>query len=286
MFLIRSFLFVPGTNKKRIEKALSMDTDAVIIDLEDAVALNEKENARNLAYHFSLKDRKPLLYARTNSYNTPFFKKDIEMIKEAYFDGIMLPKCETGEELTFLTKILPTKTDFIPLIESAKGIINLKELGSTSKNISRFAFGALDYTLDIGANYTKSGRELLYPRSHLVLISKVLGLMPPVDTVFPDLQDECLFIEEIKEAKNLGMFGKLAIHPKQLSLINKNFTPSKKEIEEARRIVEIFEKREKEGIAAIEIDGKFVDYPVFERSKKLLKLYSSLKKGEMNGKAY
>jgi len=280
MHLIRSFLFVPGNNRKLIEKALSMETDAIIVDMEDAVAVDEKENARNIAYHFSLEDRNPLLYIRTNSYNTPFLKKDVEMIKKANFDGIMLPKCETSEELIFLTKEMTKKTDIIPLIESAKGIINIKEIGKASKDISRFAFGALDYTLDIGAIYTKTGKELLYPRSHLVLISKFLGLMPPVDTVFPDLQDEQSFIEEIKEAKALGMFGKLAIHPKQLPFINKMFTPDEEEVKEAQNVVDAFTRSEKKGVAAINLGDKLVDYPVYEKSKRLLELYNSLLKKE------
>ncbi|MDY6821762.1 MAG: CoA ester lyase [Deferribacterota bacterium] len=275
MRLYRSFLFVPGNNEKRIRKALSSEADAIIIDLEDAVATNEKDSARDIALRLSNEPRKKPLYIRINSLKSPYFEKDIECINTSNIDGVILPKCEKGEDVTYLVNRLKIKLDIIPLIESAKGVINSQNIAASSENISRLAFGAIDYTLDIEAIYSKTGKELLYPRSKLVLSSKVANLFPPVDTVFPDLEDETSLALEIEEAKILGMFGKLAIHPKQLPIINNNFTPSEKEIEEAKKVVEIFEKSEKEGTAAIEVDGKFVDYPVYKRSKNLLNLINN-----------
>ena len=263
MEYIRSFLFAPGSSESIIKKALNSSADAVIIDLEDATALNEKDRAREIALKISLIDRDKPLYIRINGANSPFFEKDLELLESAKLDGVVLPKCEDSDDIIKLTQAIKENIDVIPLIESAKGIINLVNMGRASKKISRFAFGAIDYTLDINAQYTKSGFELLYPRSYLVIISRILNLLPPVDTVFPYLNDETGLINETKHIKELGMFGKLAIHPKQVDIINDIFTPTKSEIDEANSIVKAFLEAEKGGIASIRVNNKFVDYPVY-----------------------
>ena len=280
MEYIRSFLFAPGSNESIIKKALNSSADAVIIDLEDATALNEKDRAREIALKISLIDRDKPLYIRINSANSPFFEKDLELLESAKLDGVVLPKCEDSDDIIKLTQAIKENIDVIPLIESAKGIINLVNMGRASKKISRFAFGAIDYTLDINAQYTKSGFELLYPRSYLVLTSRILNLLPPVDTVFPYLNDETGLINETKHIKELGMFGKLAIHPKQVDIINDIFTPTKSEIDEANSIVKAFLEAEKEGIASIRVNNKFVDYPVYLKSKRIIELAKILEEKE------
>ena len=280
MEYIRSFLFAPGSNESIIKKALNSSADAVIIDLEDATALNEKDKAREIALKISLIDRDKPLYIRINSANSPFFEKDLELLESAKLDGVVLPKCEDSDDIIKLTQAIKENIDVIPLIESAKGIINLVNMGRASKKISRFAFGAIDYTLDINAQYTKSGFELLYPRSYLVLTSRILNLLPPVDTVFPYLNDETGLINETKHIKELGMFGKLAIHPKQVDIINDIFTPTKSETDEANSIVKAFLEAEKEGIASIRVNNKFVDYPVYLKSKRIIELAKILEKKE------
>ena len=280
MEYIRSFLFAPGSNESIIKKALNSSADAVIIDLEDATALNEKDRAREIALKISLIDRDKPLYIRINGANSPFFEKDLELLESAKLDGVVLPKCEDSDDIIKLTQAIKENIDVIPLIESAKGIINLVNMGRASKKISRFAFGAIDYTLDINAQYTKSGFELLYPRSYLVIISRILNLLPPVDTVFPYLNDETGLINETKHIKELGMFGKLAIHPKQVDIINDIFTPTKSEIDEANSIAKAFLEAEKEGVASIRVNNKFVDYPVYLKSKRIIELAKILEKKE------
>ena len=280
MEYIRSFLFAPGSSESIIKKALNSSADAVIIDLEDATALNEKDRAREIALKISLIDRDKPLYIRINGANSPFFEKDLELLESAKLDGVVLPKCEDSDDIIKLTQAIKENIDVIPLIESAKGIINLVNMGRASKKISRFAFGAIDYTLDINAQYTKSGFELLYPRSYLVLTSRILNLLPPVDTVFPYLNDETGLINETKHIKELGMFGKLAIHPKQVDIINDIFTPTKSEIDEANSIVKAFLEAEKEGIASIRVNNKFVDYPVYLKSKRIIELAKILEEKE------
>ena len=280
MEFIRSFLFAPGSNESIIKKALNSSADAVIIDLEDATALNEKDKAREIALKISLIDRDKPLYIRINGANSPFFEKDLELLESAKLDGVVLPKCEDSDDIIKLTQAIKENIDVIPLIESAKGIINLVNMGRASKKISRFAFGAIDYTLDINAQYTKSGFELLYPRSYLVIISRILNLLPPVDTVFPYLNDETGLINETKHIKELGMFGKLAIHPKQVDIINDIFTPTKSEIDEANSIAKAFLEAEKEGVASIRVNNKFVDYPVYLKSKRIIELAKILEEKE------
>jgi citrate lyase subunit beta/citryl-CoA lyase len=275
---------VPGSNESLITKALNSSADAVIIDLEDAVAVTEKENAREIAMASSLKLRNKPLYIRVNSAKSSFFIKDLDSIKKGRFDGLILSKSECAEDIVrTLSLINNIDLDIIPLIESAAGLINLKEIGTASRTISRFAFGAIDYTLDIGAKYTKGGLELLYPRSYMVIISKIIGLLPPVDTVFPDLKDEEGLKNETEHIKDLGMFGKLAIHPKQISVINEIFTPTKDEIANARKIVDAFSISEKQGIASIKLDDQFIDYPVYKKAQMLLELAKNFKREDFLG---
>jgi len=163
---------------------------------------------------------------------------------------------------------LPSHFDLIPLIESAKGISNATVIATCSNKVSRLAFGALDYAMDIGVNYTKM-EWLLYARTHLVIASHTAGIYPPVDTVYPDINDQEGLVNELEHVKQLGMFGKLAIHPKQLTPIHDTFTPTAQEVADAIFLIDKFEAAERTGLASISINGKFVDYPVYSRAKKL-----------------
>jgi citrate lyase subunit beta/citryl-CoA lyase len=278
MNLIRSFLFAPGSNPGVMAKALKAGADAVIFDLEDAVAISEKEAARELVCErVQTSAGRGRIYVRINAWNTSWCQEDLAAATAAGADGIMLPKAEDPAVVKDLAGLLPPGVDLIPLVETARGIMKAFDLAVCSDRISRLAFGAVDFTLDIGATYSKTGRELLYARSQLVVASRVADLFPPVDTVFPDLDNDPGLEAELVEVRQLGFFGKLAIHPRQLPLIHASFTPTEDEVAAAWKITRAFQESEQAGCAATRLDGEFIDYPVFLRARQILELAEYLR---------
>jgi citrate lyase subunit beta/citryl-CoA lyase len=161
-------------------------------------------------------------------------------------------------------------------VESALGVQNIFQIASAAAELNReflIAMGAADYALDMGIELTKDGGELIYPRSRIALACRAAGMAPPLDTPFMiDLKDMEALKKDAARAKQLGFQGKLCIHPNQIEPVHGIFTPTAEEIAFARRVVEVFEAEEARGTAAILVDGKFVDYPVVERSRRILQL--------------
>lgn len=277
MHVLRSLLFAPGSNPRIMQKACDSGADAVIFDLEDAVAVAEKAAARDRVAAELRRGRSACRrYVRINPWNTEWGRDDLAAALASGADGIMLPKAEDPEVVEAVAVLLPEGVDFIPLVETARGVLQSAAIASCSKTISRLAFGAIDFTLDVGGRYSKDGRELLYARSHLVLVSRAADILPPVDTVYPDLEDLGSLENELAQVKDLGMFGKLAIHPLQLPGIHRAFTPSAAELDAAREIVSAFTEAEAQGAAALRIGAKFIDYPVFLKAQRILALSDAL----------
>ncbi|MCF6094022.1 CoA ester lyase [Microaerobacter geothermalis] len=273
---IRSYLFVPATDIRIIEKAIRSQAEAVIIDLEDALALGEKEQGREIASHgMSLAREKPI-FVRINDVTTPFWEKDLECAVRYGASGIVLPKAERGEDVRkageLIRSLLSENRTFeiLPIIESAVGVEFAFEIASSEPMISRLAFGSIDFSLDIGSQRTGEGTELLYARSRIVIASRAAKLNPPIDSVYPDIHDSAGLQREANHAKQLGYKGKLTIHPKQLDVVHSVFSYSEQELKEAKEIVAAFEEAEKNGIAAISVKGKMVDYPVYKQAKAML----------------
>ena len=245
----RTWMFVPGANRRQMEKALLLPADALIFDLEDAVAGGEKENARKQVkgvLQRNVAPGSPARYVRINGADTPYFEDDVREVAEAGLDGIVLPKVEGPEQVHLLEKRLEQVShpkpgervvEIVPIIESACGLYRACEIAGASRRIRRLLFGAIDFALDIGAELTKDGLELLYARSQLVVVSRAAGIEAPIDSVFPDLQDETGLVREARMARQLGFQGKLLIHPKQIEPVNRVFAPSGGELAEAREIV-------------------------------------------------
>lgn len=264
----KSYLFVPASKPERIAKALQTKADAIIIDLEDAVALAQKDSVRRSLTKaipkFQHVEKKIIL--RINDRTTPFWKADVQFAARYEFLSVMLPKANKAEDVKVLAKHLREKQEIIPLIETAKGIQFAYEIATASPVISRLAFGALDYCLDLGISVTPTGEELLYPRSQLVVASKAAGIAPPVDTVFANFQDKDGLISDANRAKQLGFQAKLCIHPEQLDVVNVVFRPTEAELEWALQVVSIFEQAEKAGSVSIQLQGKMIDYPVYKQA--------------------
>jgi citrate lyase subunit beta/citryl-CoA lyase len=287
---LRTALFVPGNRPDRVDKAVNSGADAVIIDLEDAVALTEKEETRLKVQEkvFEHADKKILV--RVNALNSPFFQGDLEEVIVGDLASIMVPKVERVEDIHEIHKRLLNverekglasgSISVVPLIESAMAVQNIFQIVSGETDpprVSTVAFGAADYTLDLGVEMTRQGEELTYPRSRIAIACRAAGVDPPLDSPFMiDLRDLEALQVDAKRAKQLGFQGKLCIHPNQIEPCHAVFSPTAEEISYAERVIKAFEEAEAKGIAAIQLDGKFIDYPVVERSRRILRLSATI----------
>jgi len=283
---LRTALFVPGNRPDRVDKAVKTNADAVIIDLEDAVALTEKEASRSKVRDKILEHAERKIIVRVNSLDSPFFQGDLAEVITGNLACLMVPKVESAahvreinENLLKVEKekgIVQGAVSIIPLIESAGAVQNIFQIATEKTEPPRIycvAFGAADYTLDMGIEITKEGTELSYPRSRIAVASRAARIEPPLDTPFMmDLKDMEALKVDAGRAKQLGFQGKLCIHPNQIEPCHAIFSPAKEEILYAERVVQVFEEAEKEGSAAILLDGKFIDYAVVERARRILKV--------------
>lgn len=288
MELLRTFLFAPGNHPRKLEKVFDLDADAVILDLEDAVAINEKVTARQSVVDALKKPRRCKGYVRVNAYDTPFCYGDLIVIAGEWLDGAVLPKAESAAQVLtidwLLTQLerdrgLPTASiDLMPIIETGKGVAAINEITTSGSRVRRLAFGAADYTRDMGMQWTLEEGELAHARAGLVLTSRVAGLDPPIDTPFLHVGKHLDVLKRTtKLARDMGFQGKLCIHPEQVGPINEIFTPTEKEIIAAKKVVEAFEAAEASGSASIQVNGQFVDYPIVEKAKQLLAIAAKIR---------
>jgi citrate lyase subunit beta/citryl-CoA lyase len=277
---MRSLLFAPGNHARRVEKALSLAADGVILDLEDAVAISEKASTRKTVVEAFGKPRTGRLYVRVNALTTEWCHGDIAAVVQSGLDGIILPKVEHAYELRTADWLignlereggLPAGSiDLMPIIETALGISNLSRICRSGTRMKRLAFGAGDFTLDMGMVWTRSEEELIPHRAACVLESRAAGLEPPMDTVWADLRDAEGFIASAKHAAALGFQGKMCIHPDQIAPANAAFSPDEAAVAHAKRVVAAFDKAEAEGLASIQLDGQFIDYPIVQRARRVV----------------
>ncbi len=277
---MRSLLFAPGNHARRVEKALSLPADGVILDLEDAVAVSEKPATRGLVVAAYKAPRHGKLYVRVNALSTEWCYADLVAIVQAGLDGIILPKCETPDELKSADWVIaslererglpPGGIDLLPIIETAKGIQALPAICNAGSRARSVAFGAGDFTLDLGMVWSRDEAELLPHRAACVVACRAAGMAPPLDTVWADLRDAEGFALSAKRAADLGFQGKMCIHPDQVAVTNAAFTPDDATVAKARRVIAAFDAAEKQGLASIQLDGQFIDYPIVQRARQVL----------------
>ena len=276
---LQTYLFVPGANQKLIQKALSSAADVVSVDLEDAVAQKEKEKARQLLYQASrlARQENKQIMVRINGVDSEEWEKDLQVVLKNDVKSIMLPKVESSMDIKQVTSVIEEsgvkKFTLVPLIESAKGVLNAFDIATSHSFIKRLAFGSVDYALDIGAETTTEEDELLFARSQLINASAAAKLAGPIDSPFIDFTNENGFITSTKRAKKLGMQAKLLIHPKQIELFESVYQPSLQELEENNCVIKRFEEALAKGIASISYKGRMVDYPVYKKAKSLQAKY-------------
>ncbi len=280
MSVYRSFLFAPGNHPRRVEKAMSLDADATILDLEDACPIAEKKATRAVVVAAYQKPKKCLGYVRVNAMSTEFGYGDMVAVVQKGVDGIILPKLESVDEIRAAEWLVanlerdrglkPGSTDVIPIIETAKGLANIRAICAAGTRVKRIAFGAGDFTLDLNITWTRSEAELLPYRSECVLASRAAGIEPPIDTVWVDLKDGEGFRNSVAAIKGLGFQGKMCIYPDQVPVVNEMLAPTAAETEWCRRVVAAFKEAEKSGSASIQLDGKFIDYPIVYRAERVI----------------
>ena len=256
----RSYLFVPGDRTERIGKARASGADAVIVDLEDAVAPAGKTAARD-AVSNTLGAAHPVV-VRINGAETGWFGDDARLCAHPGVAAVMLPKADSTDAVAALRAASGDKP-VLALIESAAGMANLRTLAGGG--IARLVFGSIDFQLDL--DIADDDLALLPFRMRLVLASRVANLPPPVDGVTTALDDAVRIEHEARRARSLGFGGKLCIHPKQVTIVNAAFSPTPAELDWARRIVDAAGGA---GGAAVAVDGRMVDAPVLARARRLL----------------
>lgn len=280
----RALLFMPGDDRHKIEKGASLEVDTVIIDLEDGVAVNRKDMARTVArtalheLNFGTIER----LVRTNPVidEDLMWKTDIEQTIEGQPDGYVIPKVERAEQLLRVDEELTRterkygwldgKIQLLAIVESARGIINLKEIASSSSRLSALIFGAEDFVGDMGAIRTPDGWEVFYARSAVVTHAKAYGLQA-IDTPYVDLTaEENNLIADTEQAHYLGYTGKLAIHPQQVPLIQQVFTPTHEHIRRAKALIEAHSQHQSEGIGVFVYDGRMIDMPMIRAADAVL----------------
>ena len=282
----RTFLFAPGNHSRRVEKALNLNADAVILDLEDAVALAEKVTTRAIVVKALQLPRTGLGYVRVNSYDTEYCFGDLLVVIAKGVDGIFLPKVETASQLQTIDwmvsqlereKALPIGCiDIVPIIETGCGIANVHEIAKSGTRIKRLSFGAGDYTKDMAMRWTRGESELMHARAEIAVASRTARLEAPIDTVWVHIKETDACVNSAKVVRDMGYQGKLCIHPDQVDPVNAVFTPTEDDILFAEKVVAAFDAAESEGLASIQVDGYFVDYPIVEQAQRTLNLFKNI----------
>ena len=274
---MRSLLFVPADSERKIAKALESDADAVIFDLEDSVAPAQKATARSILKGLPKRSNGPQWWVRVNPLGSEFHKDDLKLIGSAYVHGIVLPKAESGADVTQLAH----RTGNIPIhaivTETAASLFGLLSYRDPKSPLAAMSWGAEDLSAALGASSKNDANGALsftyrLARS-LCLAGAVAAGVQPVDGVFADFRDDEGLRAEAEAGRREGFTGKLAIHPAQVAVINAAFTPSADDISHAEEIVAAFEAHPEAGVLAI--GGKMVDRPHLVQAKRVLERASS-----------
>lgn len=276
----RALLYMPGDNWKMISKAVTLGVDSICMDMEDGVAVNKKAEARATIakalqeLDFGASEK----LARINAVGSGWEQDDIEAVLPHKPDGVVIPKVEAFEHVEWASRIIEDaelkngwQVNSIRVligVETAKGILNLKEIAAHPR-LDAIIFGGEDFAASIGATRTKDAIELLYARQAVIVACAAFDLQP-IDIVTIDYKDLDALKAEAEFGARLGFAGKQVIHPNQIPIVQKAFTPSEEEAAYARRIVETFEASQKEGKGAYSLDGKMIDMPLLKNAQKVL----------------
>jgi citrate lyase subunit beta/citryl-CoA lyase len=293
--VIRSFLFTPANVARRVEKALTLEADAVILDLEDSVAASDKASSRQRVVEALGRPRRALAYVRVNAPSTPYCYGDLVETVGKGLDGIVVPKIESAADLHAIDWLVANlerergieegSLDLMPQIETAAGVQRVDRILQARSlrpykapwRVKRVCFGAADYGHDLGLTPSLDEPELADARARVVLASKAAGMENPIDSPWFHFKETDAFARALERSRRSGFQGRCCVHPDQIAPVNAAYMPSAAEIASAERIVAAFAEAEKRGAAAIQVDGQMIDYPVAHRAQALLGAVKKLK---------
>ena len=279
--LRRSMLFVPGSNAAMISNTFIYKPDAIMFDLEDAVALKEKDSARILVAHAL---QHPLYQeietvVRVNPLDSEFGLADLNAVVRAGVDVVRMPKTETAQdvldmdrEITKIEKACGREvgsTKMLAAIESPLGITQANQIATASNRVSGIALGAEDYVRNLKTERSPEGIELLFARCSILQAARAAGIQA-FDTVYSNANNEEGFLAEAALIKQLGFDGKSLINPRQIELLHNLFAPTQKDVDQARRIIDAAEEAERNGLGVVSLNGKMIDAPIIDRAKLVL----------------
>ena len=279
----RTMLYIPGNNPAMLQHGGIYGADSLLLDLEDAVALNQKDSARILVRNMlkTIDFYGAEVCIRINHLDTPFGLADLEEIVPLQPDAIRYPKTETVEELEKLLQTIVNiedkhglphdKMTVHAMIETALGVQNVFDIAKLSKRLDAITIGGQDLMADMNIKNSKDGKGIDLARKRIVMAAKA-NQIDAIDTVFVDINDEKGLRTETEYAKQIGFAGKAVINPRQIDIIHEVYTPTQEEIRKAYRVVKEFKKNKAAGIGVFAIDGKMVDAPVVARAEYVLEL--------------
>ncbi|WP_192901549.1 citrate (pro-3S)-lyase subunit beta [Rodentibacter pneumotropicus] len=281
MKLRRSMLFVPGSNAAMLSNSFIYKPDSIMFDLEDAVALKEKDTARLLVAHAL---QHPLYQemetvVRVNPLDSEFGLLDLNAVVRAGVDVVRMPKTETAQdvidmdrEITEIEKACGREigsTKMLAAIESPLGITQANQIATASQRLTGIALGAEDYVRNLKTERSADGIELLFARCSILQAARAAGIQA-FDTVYSNANNEEGFLQEASLIKQLGFDGKSLINPRQIELLHNLFAPTQKDVEQAKRIIEAAEEAERQGSGVVSLNGKMIDAPIIDRARLVL----------------
>lgn len=280
--LRRTMLFMPGNNPGMLQSAAILGSDSIILDLEDAVSIPEKDSARILVREAikNIDYSNVEVVVRVNPLDTEFGPQDVDVIARVKPDALMLPKADE-DEMKLVDEMLnkieneegfeQNSIKVIPIIETAYGLENVYSIIKASKRIEAVLLGGEDLTADLGIKRTKEGEEIFYARTKVATACKA-AKVDAIDTPFTDTNDFEGLAKDTAKGKSLGMTGKASINPRQIDTIHSVFAPTEAEIKHALRILDAMEEAKQEGKGVFSVDGKMVDAPVINRAITIVEL--------------
>ncbi|MBK5145212.1 citrate (pro-3S)-lyase subunit beta [Budviciaceae bacterium BWR-B9] len=274
----RSMLFVPGANAAMVSNSFIYSADAIMFDLEDSVALREKDAARLLVFHALQHPmyQKIETVVRVNALDSEFGIKDLEAVVRGGVDIVRLPKTDSAQDVIDMEQQIARieaecgrevgSTGMMAAIESAEGINNAVEIAQASPRLIGIALGAEDYVRNLRTERSPEGIELLFARCSILQAARAAGIAA-FDTVYSDANNEQGFLNEAAHIKQLGFDGKSLINPRQIELLHNLYAPTIKELEHAQRVIEAAEAAAAEGLGVVSLNGKMIDGPIIERAR-------------------
>jgi citrate lyase subunit beta/citryl-CoA lyase len=281
--LRRTMMFLPASNPGMVKEAYIYGADSIMFDLEDAVAVTEKDSARFLVYNAlrTIDYGNTELVVRVNGLDTPFGRDDIEAVVRAGVHVVRLPKTERKEDIHAVEAVIEEverkcgrevgSTKMMAAIESPIGIINAYEIATASKRLIAVALGAEDYVTNMKTKRYADGMELLGARSQIIIAARAAGIYA-IDTVYTEVDNEEGFKREVELIKQLGFDGKSVVNPRQIKPVHEIYTPTPEEIKKSIAVVNADKEAKQKGLGVISLNGKMIDKPIVERAERVLQL--------------